>query len=237
MTHYNRKFQLFNTLYSIQNQPNSRELTEIIIVDDVSTNPLTYEELNKFDLDIKLISIQTKNKWWVNPCIGFNTAMNFINGSRTIIQNAECMHATPILEFVMSHLKYGEYIAMSTLNLSKESTLKINLNDGEEIDLKDSEWYCHSIHAPRALNFCAAIHTTDLIKSGGFDNRFANGFFYDDDSFLLNLKNIGVDIKIEDSQLAYHQWHKKIWFTDPNMGEYSNRNYNLLQEILSNKNH
>ena len=52
MTHFNRKNQLMNTLRSIEKQPNSKELTEIIIVDDVSDLPLRYEDFESFDLDI-----------------------------------------------------------------------------------------------------------------------------------------------------------------------------------------
>ena len=58
MTHYNRKQQLLNTLRSIQNQL-VNELVEIIIVDDVSNVPLQFTDFDEFDLDIKLISIQT----------------------------------------------------------------------------------------------------------------------------------------------------------------------------------
>src|SRR3989344_4979867 len=97
MTHFNRKNQLLNTLQSIQNQKDAKELTEIIIVDDVSVEPLKLSDFEDFDLDIKLISIQTKNKWWVNPCVGFNTAFNFVHGDIVIIQNAECLHATNII--------------------------------------------------------------------------------------------------------------------------------------------
>ena len=56
MTHFNRKQQLLNTLRSIQNQENAKELTEIIIVDDVSAAPLHLDDFKEFDLDIKLVS-------------------------------------------------------------------------------------------------------------------------------------------------------------------------------------
>ena len=128
MTHFNRKNQLMNTLRSIEKQPNSKELTEIIIVDDVSDLPLRYEDFESFDLDIKLISVTTKNKWWVNPVIASNAAFNFISGNKVIIQNAECLHTTNIIDYVINNLGKNQYIAMGALSLSKESSEAIQPN-------------------------------------------------------------------------------------------------------------
>ena len=95
MTHFNRKNQLLNTLQSIQNQKNAKKLTEVIIVDDVSKSPLKLSDFSDFDLDIKLISIQTNDKWWVNPCVAFNAAFNFIHTDKVLLQNAESSITTP----------------------------------------------------------------------------------------------------------------------------------------------
>lgn len=213
MTHFNRKNQLLNTLYSIQRQGDVKDLCEIIIVDDVSETPLSYQDFNIFDLDIKLITIETKNKWWVNPVVGFNTAFNFISGEKTIIQNAECLHKTDIIRYVLENLKENQYIAMSTLAIPKEITENIskdtNLND--VINQDGCEWYCHSIYRPEPFNFCSAIHTNDLRKIGGFNLQFSDGLWYDDDDFLRRMANSNIEIKIEDFQLAIHQWHPDFW--------------------------
>ncbi len=212
MTHINRKQQLLNTLRSIQKQNNSNELFEIIIVDDVSNSSLQLSDLNEFDMDIKLISIQTKNKWWVNPCVGFNTAFNFIHGKRVIIQNAECIHATNVIQYVTKYLKEDEYVAMSALNLTEKATKSIKPEIKiDEIDKEDSTWYCHSRYRAKAFNFCAALFAKDLKKIGGFDNRLSEGVYYDDDVLLQSLRDNGITIRIEDSQVVYHQWHEKIW--------------------------
>lgn len=217
MTHINRKQQLFNTLNSIERQ-NVKELVEIIIVDDVSVEPLRIDEFENFNLDIKLITIATKNKWWVNPVVAFNTAFHFINGKRTIIQNAECLHVTNIVDFVISNLKQNQYIAMTALALSRESSIQINENTNvADIDTSNSKWYCHSIHRSDPLNFCAAMFTEDLRKVGGFDNRYAEGIWSDDTAFLTMLKKFKIETCIEDNQLVYHQWHEDLWHTNPDM--------------------
>jgi GT2 family glycosyltransferase len=232
MTHYNRKNQLLNTLQSIQNQKNFSHMVEIIIVDDVSYTPLTYDDFVDFDLDIKLISIQTNNKWWINPCVGFNTAFGFINTPRTIIQNAECLHVTPIIEYVLGNLKPGEYTAMSALNLTKEASAEITRDTHpSQIDTQHSNWYCHSTHRPQPFNFCAAISSNDLIRVGGFDNKFARGIYYDDDAFLHQLARHGIRTHIEDSQLVYHQWHEQIWESLPNKHELGAINRDLLNNL------
>lgn len=231
MTHYNRKQQLLNTLQSIQNQE-SKDLVDIIIVDDVSVNPLKFEDFADFDLDIKLVSIQTNNKWWINPCIGFNQAFNLISSPITIIQNAECMHTTNIIQYVLDNIKSQEYIAMSALSLSKQSSEAITRTTPvADINISDSSWYCHSSHRPQPFNFCAAIHTTDLRAAGGFDNNFASGIYYDDDAFLHNLQKNNIQCRIEDSQLVYHQWHEQIWEALPNHHELGAINRNLLQTL------
>jgi len=202
MTHFNRKIQLLNTLQSIQNQPDAKKLTEIIIVDDVSKVPLQLTDFSDFDLDIKLISVQTKNKWWVNPCVAFNTAFNFIHGERVIIQNAECMHATNIIQYTIDNLQPNEYIAMSALGLTEEATKLINRE---------------------------TIHASDLRKVGGFDPRFSEGVYHDDEMFLNSLSKNNIKIRIEDSQLVFHQWHESVWKTIDNFDSKLKRNKQLLE--------
>jgi glycosyltransferase involved in cell wall biosynthesis len=231
MTHYNRKRQLLNTLQSIQNQE-YKDFVEIIIVDDVSNEPLQYKDFEDFELDIKLVSVQTKNKWWVNPCVGFNTAFNFIDSPITIIQNAECLHATNVLEYVINHLPKNQYVAMCALSLSEASSTKINRNTNiAEIDTSNSSWYCHPQARPQPFNFCAAIHTEDLRRVGGFDSRFSKGIYYDDDAFLHKLRSSSVECQIEDSQVVYHQWHEQIWESLTNKHELGAINRELLHSL------
>lgn len=232
MTHFNRKQQLLNTLQSIQNQDNAKELTEIIIVDDVSKEALHLNDFADFDLDIKLITIQTKSKWWVNPCVGFNTAFHFINGHRTIIQNAECLHATDIIKYTIDNLKQKEYIAMSALNITQESTFAINKETAPaDINTTGANWYCHSEHRDKPFNFCAAVHTEDLKRAGGFDNRFAKGVWFDDDALLLALEQSGVSCRIEDSQLVFHQWHESVWEALPDYAPLLQVNRQLIDNL------
>jgi glycosyltransferase involved in cell wall biosynthesis len=229
MTHLNRKKQLLNTLQSIQNQKDARNLTEIIIVDDVSETSLQLSDFKKFDLDIKLISVQTKDKWWVNPCVAYNTAFNFIHSDKVIIQNAECLHATNIIQFTLDNLKKNQYIAMSALALTKESTMLIDRKTKpDEISREGAKWTNHAKYKPTAYHFCAAIRTSDLKKIGGFDPRFSEGIWYDDNMLLKSLRKNDIEIIIERSQLVFHQWHESIWRNIENHREKMRKNKKLL---------
>ncbi len=182
-------------------------------------------------MDVKLVTIQTKNKWWVNPCVGFNTAFTFIDSPITIIQNAECYHATDIVEYVVNNLNKGEYVAMSALNITKESFEKIDKHTSpDQIDTAGANWYCHSEHRNKPFNFCAAIHTEDLKRAGGFDMRFAKGIWFDDDAFLHNLEANQILCRIEDSQLVFHQWHENNWESRPDYQNLLNINKKLITE-------
>lgn len=233
ITHFNRKNQLLNTLQSIQNQDNAKKLTEIIIVDDVSDNPLRLSDFSDFDLDIKLISIQTNSKWWINPCVAFNTAFNFIHGEKVIIQNAECLHATNIIQYVIDTLLPNEYIAMSALSLSEQVSTSINRNTtSNSVNREGAEWYCHSKYRPKAFNFCAAIFASNLRKVGGFNLDLSEGVWYEDKMFLNSLEKNNIKIRIEDSQLVFHQWHEKIW---KNMNDFDIKSKRNKQIMKSNK--
>lgn len=232
MTHVNRKRQLLNTLQSIQSQENAKDLCEIIIVDDVSEVPLQLVDFEDFDLDIKLISTQTKYKWWVNPCVAFNTAFNFIHSKRVIIQNAECLHATNVIDYVIKNLQEKEYIAMSAISLSEEVTKSITPDTKiNEISVEGAPWFCHTKFRPKAFNFCAALNASDLLKIGGFDNRFSEGVYYDDDRLLDSLTKNGIRIRIEDSQTVYHQWHDKIWQNLDNYKSLRAKNKELIKSL------
>lgn len=215
MGYINRKIQLMNTLQSIHNQEIDPNLFDIIIVDDVSRDEhrLHLEDFYKFNLDIKLISISTFRKWWVNPVIALNTALNFVDAERVILQNPECLHASNILDYVLNNLD-DCYTAFSTKALTKVSTENIDIKNLKDIDESGFEWYCHSEHRNHPLNFCASVKFDDLKKIGSFDNSYAKGFWYDDNALIQALHNNNIKTKIEDNQLVYHQWHENNWDVD-----------------------
>lgn len=69
-------------------------------------------------------------------------------------------------------------------------------------------WYNHPIYKNRPFHFLSAITRNDLNKIGGFDNKFKDGFWYDDDDFLNRIKKIcTVNNNNPDGCFGVHLYH------------------------------
>ena len=253
--YYNRRKLFHNTLKTIE-QSKYKDLVEVIVVDDNSINEEMITDFpNLFDIDIKVIRIEQKDKWWKNPCIPFNIGFKEAKSDIVIIQNPECLHMGDIIEYTLNNIKENLYLNFGAYSVDKSNTEQINnldfntniqeqisniitptntgpiLNDGTNV------WYNHSIYRPIMLHFCSAITKKDLYELGGFDERFARGVAYDDNEFLFRIKCKNMEIKIVDNPFVIHQNH----YTDTNYGANSERvrltniNLNLLNETMRNK--
>ena len=114
MAYFNRKEQLEMTLESIKKSkyPNK----EIIIVDDNSRQDQRVElfiDNYRNDLDIKVITIEEKEKTWVNPCIPFNIGIKEASGEIIVLQNPEVIHVGDCLTFVNDNLEEKDWISFN----------------------------------------------------------------------------------------------------------------------------
>ena len=92
MTTYNRKGQTLYTLKSIQSQKLSTVEIEVIIIDDSTKGYLSAEDLSVFPFQITYITIDSKRKTWINPCVNYNIGFQEVTGDIIVIQNAEVCH-------------------------------------------------------------------------------------------------------------------------------------------------
>lgn len=210
MAYYNRKQLLLNTLNTIM----VNDDVEIIIVDDCSTDgqDITYLESDNIHV------ITLKNKTWKNPCIAYNTGFKHAKGDIILIQNAECLHMGDILGYVRKHLKNNLYINFSAYSINEEQTKRISEGDAPKSviqPLLDQEalwgetgWYNHVKHNCKFLHFCSAITKKDLYDLGGFDERYANGYGFEDNDFIYRIRNRKrMRIRIVESFFVVHQHH------------------------------
>lgn len=72
-------------------------------------------------------------------------------------------------------------------------------------------WYNHSVYNPCEFHFCSAVSMVNIIKLGGFDERFANGIGYEDNEFLDRVNRLGLHKIINDDVSVIHQWHPKVY--------------------------
>lgn len=248
--YYNRRKLFFNTLKTIENSK-YKDIVEIIAVDDASNDNNRIDDFpNIFDLDIKVIRIDKKDKWWVNPSIPFNIGFKNVNTDIVIIQNPECLHFGDIIDYTLNNIKENLYLNYGCYSVDDKITnsiISLDFNKNIKNDIKKiiyplnnkgisadgtTAWYNHSKYRPHKLHFCSAIMKKDLDNLGGFDERYARGIAFDDNDFLLRINRKKMNIQIIDEPFVIHQYHGN---TNYSKRELVIRNFNLYNNARNEK--
>lgn len=226
MAYYNRKDLTLKTFESINNSENAHNC-EVIMVDDASREEHRLEDLiGKYKFDLKIIRLEKEDKWYVNPCIPFNKGIQASTGDIIFLQNPECLHTGDLITFAINNLNSTQYFSFGCYSLNEESTNRIkelNLNkDGwlKELMFNISPivegpvhvdgslgWYNHSRFRPVGYHFCSAIFASQLKEMGGFDERYAPGYAFDDNEILARIMRKGLQVVVIDNPFVCHQWH------------------------------
>ncbi len=220
--YHNRKKLFIKTLESF-NKSTFKDF-EVIVVDDCSQDDERLEDLITQFPFLKVIRLEQKDKWYVNPCVPFNIGFKHASGDKIIIQNPECFHADDIIDHVNKNLIDGKYLSFGCYSLTEDQTslvmetesfkdiLNKNTYKNKSVSFDGDEgWYNHSIYRPKSYHFCAAITKNNLDVLGGFDERFATGFAFDDDEFIHRVK-LKLDVIFVDEMVSFHLWH--YWNND-----------------------
>jgi glycosyltransferase involved in cell wall biosynthesis len=241
-SYYNRKKQFINTLETISKSSEINN-TEIIAVDDASDDGERIEYLTNLYPFLKVIRVNKENKWWSNPSIPFNKAINESSGDVIILQNPECLHLGDILKNAKENINDTNYLSYSVYSINHSTTNKLsNLKYDENLFNQINEiigqknnvgftgigqecWYNHPIYRPCHYHFISAISRKNINILGGFDERYGYGCSYDDDEFLHRVKLLGLDLKIIDEVHGVHQWHNT----------YENRDFEFHNKELKNR--
>jgi glycosyltransferase involved in cell wall biosynthesis len=223
MAYKNRRQLLIQTIETIQ--LSSYKDFELVIVDDASDDEHRLEDLAETYSFINLTRIEPEDKKWYNPSIPYNMAFRKSSGDKIIIQNPECAHIGDILSYVDSYISDGAYVSFSCLSMPEVLTYKYcyegNLGDSifeiqsiasgvNQMSRYDGDlgWYNHSYYAPRGLHFCSAIMRKDLNTIGGFDERFSQGYNYDDNELIWRISQTpNMRIYFADSPFVTHLYH------------------------------
>jgi len=222
MAYFNRKKLLINTLNTIE--MTQHDDYEIIIVDDCSNEENRVEDLMLKYKNLKVIRLELKDKWYINPCIPFNIGINNSIGDYIILQNPECLHVGDVLTYVKNNLTNNNYISFSCYSLDSDNTDLINnipldsesiiknitFNNRSVISDGDLGWYNHPTYRPVALHFTNAITKENLNKIGNFDESYAMGIGYDDNDLLNNIINYGLNVEYSTTPFVIHQNHYNI---------------------------
>jgi GT2 family glycosyltransferase len=232
MAYYNRKNLLLKTLESIR-EHTEHDNFEIIIVDDASSEEERLEDIiGLFDFDIILHRILPKEKTHINSCIPYNKGFSLASGDIVIVQNPECFHSGDVISEA-SKMEEGQYLSYHCYSLSKDETeliqrTKFERGEKPPIVLNeraisfdgDSGYYVHKVFRPDAMHFCTAITRSDLDKLGGFDERFAQGYAFDDREFFDRVLRLGLQVIHKEYPMVFHQnhygEHSKNHLSEPN---------------------
>jgi GT2 family glycosyltransferase len=210
--YHNRKKLFLKTLESIEKS--QYKDIEVIVVDDGSSDEHRLEDILPKYPFLKLIRLENKDKWYVNPCVPYNVGFKEAKGDIIIIQNPECYHFHDVISYAVENLKKEDYFSFSCYSLDRDSTENIDstltrsfiVNKSITSD-GDNGWYNHSLYRPVGYHFCSAIHKENLDDLGGFDERYADGIAFDDNELLVRINKKGLKIKIIDTHTVLHQWH------------------------------
>jgi glycosyltransferase involved in cell wall biosynthesis len=246
--YFNRKPLFYNTLKSIDKS--SIKDFEVVVVDDCSDEEHRLEDLTEEFNFLRVIRLEKKDKWYVNPCVPFNVGIKEAKGDVIILQNPECFHLGDVMSDVLERLTDTNYLAYGCYSLDKGRTGILGTVHSEDVE-KIKEviaplphqiireegglgWYNHSQVRPVAYHFLSAIKKSNMDKLNGFDERYAKGIAYDDDELLVRIRRMGLDVQIVNNPFVLHQWHydtNNFVTQATNTVELLNHNRNLLNNV------
>ena len=245
MGYKNRKDLLLRTLESFRKS--AIKGYEVIIVDDASSDDQRLEDILDKYSEIKLTRVEPEDKYWNNPCIAYNLAFDKCSFKTVIIQNPECYHHGDVLSLALANTNRSNYVLFPVYALNRDETennFEYISNLSEQDLLRylspvpwsgregDSGWYNHSMYNRRGLHFCSAIHLRTLKDLRGFDERFAEGFSFEDDEFIHRITMNGYKIQFLNDPVVFHQWHYSSHITNnPKFYELFVENRNLLSKL------
>lgn len=250
-TYYNRKLELYRTLKSIE-RSNLKDF-EYVIVDDASSNEHRLEDLVEQFKFIKLKRIEPEQKTYYNPCMPYNLAISLAEGDIILLQSPECIHVGDSMQHAVDNVKYGNYIVYSCYSLGRSESsmlnhLDYNLDDVSfesqlsslirgfrEISCDNggrfNSWFTHPVYRKLTFNFLSAMTMKDMRELGGFDERFADGFAFDDTDFLERIIKKKMTIDIVRRPFCIHQFHPPITMAIPSFSEKEMKNRLLYEQL------
>lgn len=254
MAYHNRFPQLKRTLLTIQDFAEGfghLEHLEVIIVDDGSVPEHRVESLvDQFPMKIVIDRVEPEQKNWTNPCVPYNRGFRLVTGDITIFQNPECLYVGNIVGHALTHLRDGEYYSYACYSIDKHLTAKLSELDespsgyaGRVLRMISplkpipmwwdgvTAWYNHSGIRPVFFHFVGAIKTKDLRELNGFDERYADGYGFDDNEILARMLFKGMSKTIIDDVVCVHQFHESLEARPPNVRELYHRNERRYGDI------
>jgi hypothetical protein len=189
ITTYKRDHLLWRTLWSIKGAD------EIIVVDDACDWRTERLCLHLLPFPVVYIPrLNRPNTQYSNPSVPINMGLKAASGDIVILQNAECIHDSHVVE------QFRERVKERTAIFAKVRSL---LEDGSF-----ERWYTAPELAERPYFFCGAMFRKHFMELGGMDEDFIEPG-YDDDDFAIRMQKAGIRRDFASDILVTHQWHER----------------------------
>lgn len=223
MPYYDRAEQLASTLQSLYDLYCARKDFEVILVEDAKNVGPLHEALqgavSKWEgkMSVKVVGYE---EVIYNPAPMFNLGASLAGGEFLIITNPECRHKTDVLAGLDEEFDKDNscYVVCACRSLSKDGSFHL--------------WYQHSKRRDTNYHFCSAMSREQYWSAGGFDERYKDGYGYEDNAFRDRVKNAGIRFVLRDDLVVEHQWHPKT--RPPDVRIRLQRNKTLYQKGVDN---
>lgn len=218
MPYHNRAAQLEKTLESFVRWYGKREDYDVqIVITETDTIKQLFNVIETYSRYMPIF-FRVSEKCYYNPSIYFNAGVDSAVGKYLILTNPECKHEVDVLKGLDEEFKKNSdvYVVCGCRSEKADGSFRM--------------WYQHSKYRNERFHFCTALSKKTYNSVGGFDERYAKGYCFDDNAFRDSLKNAGVQFILRDNLLVTHQHHEKV--KPPNWRQLWNRNRQLYEEDL-----
>lgn len=210
MPYYNRAVALHNTFVSFRHHYEGRNDWQVILIEDAKNlrDEGLRKELMRTIGEFPTLPITLVHCAWFghNPAPLFNYGASMAMGEYLILTSPECFHETPILNQLDAIFQEHpqNYVICACRSLAPPTKAVMAYPN---LPRNHDQWYQHTEHRNACYHFCSAIRQVDYEAIGGFDERYGEGFGFDDDDFRNRVRVSGLPFIIRDDLLVLHQHH------------------------------
>lgn len=205
MASFNRSRQLRYSLQSICRQDLSFDL-ELVVVNDGNPADETEALCDEYEVKYACTGRPDHDKFR-NPCIANNLAINMATGDIIILTCPEIYHLNNAIDLLVQPI----------VNDSSKMSVPIDMyfdngNFYKQLPNEDLSQCKKEGFYKTKFPFFMATYRKNIIKIGGYDEKYKNGFAGEDDDLIIRLKKAGLSY-IQTISSIVHMWHTDVRLT------------------------
>jgi GT2 family glycosyltransferase len=210
MPYFQRAAQFYNTLASLKHHYATRNDWDITVIEDSKNSDDLHSVVQLFNDDIPIKVVRTGRDDLYNPSPAFNVGVDQAEGEYIILTNPEGMHMNDVLAvFDEALADQPDAYVIAACESGRNCKGVFDPERPKAFAYDHHMWYQHGQHNNRCYHFCTAIRRETYLRIGGFDERYADGYCFDDDAFRDRVKWAGIPFVVRDDALTLHQEHDK----------------------------